>query len=93
MAIIAIAAQVMNADIGDNQPEIMSDCHTETPVSTDRFIARTQYRTEILRITIPSAMNAPRDYMIGKRLIESGKTADPAVVANPHSDLKDLMRA
>lgn len=39
------------------------------------------------------AMNDPRAYMVGKRLIEAGKTADPAVVADPDSDLKALLRA
>ena len=39
------------------------------------------------------AMNEPRAYMVGKRLIDSGKTADPAVVADAQADLKQLMRA
>ncbi|MFK7744797.1 MAG: NAD(P)/FAD-dependent oxidoreductase [Roseobacter sp.] len=39
------------------------------------------------------AMNDPRAYMIGKRLIEAGKTADPAVVADPQADLKPLLQA
>jgi 3-phenylpropionate/trans-cinnamate dioxygenase ferredoxin reductase subunit len=38
------------------------------------------------------AMNDPRAYMIGKRLIEAGKTADPAVVADPDADLKALLQ-
>ena len=39
------------------------------------------------------AANDPRAYMIGKRLIEAGKTADPAIVANPDADLKPLLQA
>ncbi|WP_417672597.1 NAD(P)/FAD-dependent oxidoreductase [Pseudodonghicola sp.] len=39
------------------------------------------------------AMNDPRAYMVGKRLIEAGKTADPALVGDPAFDLKGLMRA
>ncbi|MEE4187392.1 MAG: FAD-dependent oxidoreductase [Roseobacter sp.] len=39
------------------------------------------------------AMNDPRAYMIGKRLIEAGKTADPAVVADADADLKPLLQA
>ena len=39
------------------------------------------------------AMNDPRAYMVGKRLIEAGKTADKTVLADPSSDLKALMRA
>lgn len=38
------------------------------------------------------AMNAPRDYMIGKRLIESGKSPAPAAIADPETDMKALMR-
>ncbi|MEL6619521.1 MAG: FAD-dependent oxidoreductase, partial [Pseudomonadota bacterium] len=38
------------------------------------------------------AANDPRSYMIGKRLIEAGKTADPDVVADPEGDLKALLR-
>lgn len=38
------------------------------------------------------AANDPRAYMVGKRLIEAGKTADPDVVADPAADLKVLLR-
>jgi len=38
------------------------------------------------------AANDPRAYMIGKRLIEAGKNADPAVVADPEGDLKALLK-
>ena len=36
-------------------------------------------------------MNDPRAYMVGKRLIDAGKTADPAVVADAAADLKVLL--
>lgn len=39
------------------------------------------------------AMNDPRAYMVGKRLIDMGKSADPVVVADPNADLKPLLRA
>lgn len=39
------------------------------------------------------AMNAPRDYMIGKRLIEAGKSPDKAAIANPETDMKALLKA
>ncbi len=39
------------------------------------------------------AMNEPRAYMIGKRLIDAGKTVGPDVIADPKADLKALMRA
>lgn len=38
------------------------------------------------------AMNDPRAYMVAKRLIEAGKTADQAVVADPNIDLKGLLK-
>ncbi|WP_162653464.1 FAD-dependent oxidoreductase [Lentilitoribacter sp. Alg239-R112] len=37
------------------------------------------------------AMNAPREFMIGRRLIENGKSPDPVLIANPETDLKSLM--
>jgi 3-phenylpropionate/trans-cinnamate dioxygenase ferredoxin reductase subunit len=39
------------------------------------------------------AMNDPRAYMVGKRLIEAGKTADPQVVRNFGNDLKSLLKS
>ena len=38
------------------------------------------------------AMNDPRSYMIGKRLIEAGKSADPTLVADTGADLKQLLQ-
>lgn len=37
------------------------------------------------------AMNAPRDYMIGKRLIEAGKSPAREVIAAPETVLKSLL--
>ena len=39
------------------------------------------------------AMNDPRGYMVGKRLIEASKSPDPALIADPETDLKALLRA
>ena len=39
------------------------------------------------------AINAPRDYMVGKRLLEMGKTIDPATAADPDADLKPLLKS
>ncbi len=39
------------------------------------------------------AMNDPRAYMIGKRLIEAGKSPDPAVISDAATDLKALLKA
>ncbi|MDZ7711471.1 MAG: FAD-dependent oxidoreductase [Roseovarius sp.] len=43
------------------------------------------------RLLAVDAMNDPRAYMVGKRLIEAGRTADPALVADPATDLKALL--
>jgi 3-phenylpropionate/trans-cinnamate dioxygenase ferredoxin reductase subunit len=43
------------------------------------------------RLLAVDAMNDPRAYMVGKRLIEAGKTADPARIADPATDLKALL--
>ena len=39
------------------------------------------------------AMNAPRDYMIGKRLIEMGKSPSAEAIGDPATDMKALMKA
>ncbi|MFP7672184.1 NAD(P)/FAD-dependent oxidoreductase [Marivita sp. S0852] len=39
------------------------------------------------------AMNDPRAYMVGKRLIDAGKSPDPKVVGDPDTDLKALLKA
>ena len=38
------------------------------------------------------AMNDPRAYMVGKRLIEAGKSADPAAIQDPATELKTLLK-
>lgn len=38
------------------------------------------------------AMNDPRAYMVGKRLIEMGKSADPAAITDPQTNLKTLLK-
>lgn len=38
------------------------------------------------------AMNDPRAYMVGKRLIEAGKSPDPAAVADAATELKTLLK-
>ncbi|RYH10826.1 NAD(P)/FAD-dependent oxidoreductase [Tropicimonas sp. IMCC6043] len=45
------------------------------------------------RLLAVDAMNDPRAYMVGKRLIDAGRSADPAVLADPATDLKALLRA
>ena len=44
------------------------------------------------RLIAVDAMNAPRDYMVGKRLIEAGKSPAPELLTDPAGDLKALLR-
>ncbi|ALG89075.1 MULTISPECIES: NAD(P)/FAD-dependent oxidoreductase [Actibacterium] len=39
------------------------------------------------------AMNDPRAYMIGKRMLEQGKSPSPTAIADPETDLKELLKA
>ncbi|MEL6682934.1 MAG: FAD-dependent oxidoreductase [Pseudomonadota bacterium] len=39
------------------------------------------------------AMNDPRNYMIGKRLIEAGRSPDPAAITDPETDMKALLKS
>lgn len=48
------------------------------------------YRGDILLAV--DAANDPRAYMVGKRLIEAGKSADPVIVADPEANLKALLK-
>lgn len=43
------------------------------------------------RLIAVDALNDARAYMVGKRLIEAGKSPDPARVADPSTALKDLL--
>lgn len=43
------------------------------------------------RLLAVDAMNDPRGYMIGKRLIEAGRSPDPDMVADAGQDLKPLL--
>ncbi|AHM03803.1 Ferredoxin reductase [Roseibacterium elongatum DSM 19469] len=44
------------------------------------------------RLLAVDAMNDARGYMIGKRLIEAGKSPDPAIIADAAADLKPLLK-
>ncbi|MBT8411530.1 MAG: FAD-dependent oxidoreductase [Octadecabacter sp.] len=48
------------------------------------------YRNE--RLIAVDAMNDPRNYMIGKRLIEAGKSPAPEVIKDPATDMKALLK-
>ncbi|MDT8854576.1 FAD-dependent oxidoreductase [Paracoccaceae bacterium Fryx2] len=43
------------------------------------------------RLLAVDAMNDPRAYMVGKRLLETGRSPDPAAVADPATNLKALL--
>ena len=45
------------------------------------------------RLLAVDAMNDPRGYMVGKRMIEAGKSPDPKAIADPQTDLKTLLKA
>lgn len=44
------------------------------------------------RLLAVDAVNAPRDYMVGKRLLEMGRSVAPEVVADPDANLKALLK-
>lgn len=44
------------------------------------------------RLLAVDAMNDPRAYMVGKRLIEQGKSPDPAAVADLSTNMKALLK-
>ena len=44
------------------------------------------------RLLAVDAINDSRSYMIGKRLLENGKTAEPEILSDPSSNLKALLR-
>ena len=59
----------------------------------DSGAARSHWYYDGDRLLALDAMNDSRAYMVGKRLIESGKSPAPETVADPASDLKALLKA
>ena len=56
-----------------------------------RSVAFWYYRgAELLAV---DAMNDPQGFMIGKRLIETGKSPNPTLIADPATELKALLKA
>jgi 3-phenylpropionate/trans-cinnamate dioxygenase ferredoxin reductase subunit len=45
------------------------------------------------RLIAVDALNDSRAYMVGKRLIEGGRSPDPTTIADPATDLKALLKA
>jgi len=62
-------------------------------VVRDGGSARSHWYYEADTLLAVDAMNDARGYMVGKRLIEAGKSPDAAAVADPGTDLKSLLRA
>lgn len=61
------------------------------PTDTRSSVSFWYYRSDTLLAV--DAINDPRAYMVGKRLIESGKSPDPALLRDPDTDLKSLLKA
>lgn len=57
---------------------------------TDGAVSHWYYKGDTL-ISV-DAMNDPRNFMIGKRLIEAGKSPGKTVIANPDTDMKALLK-
>ena len=55
--------------------------------------ARSHWYYKDSNLIAVDAMNDPRNYMIGKRLIEAGKSPAPEVITEPATDMKALLRA
>ncbi|MBV2358958.1 FAD-dependent oxidoreductase [Thalassococcus sp. CAU 1522] len=65
--------------------------HDRVVIRDDGKGARSHWYFGGGRLLALDAMNDPRAYMVGKRLIEAGLSPEPATVANPDTDLKVLM--
>ena len=61
------------------------------PGDRDGAVSHWYYASDTLLAV--DAMNDPRAYMVGKRLIEMGKSPAPEAVADPAADLKALLKA
>ena len=61
-------------------------------VVRDGGAARSHWYFAAERLLAVDAMNDPRAFMVAKRLIAAGKSPDPALVADPATELKTLMR-
>ncbi|MDA8746591.1 FAD-dependent oxidoreductase [Litoreibacter sp.] len=59
--------------------------------SVDGAVSHWYYRGDHLLAV--DAMNDPRNYMIGKRLIEAEKHPAPSVIADPDTNMKALLKA
>lgn len=58
---------------------------------TDDALSHWYYKGD--QLIAVDAMNDPRNYMIGKRLIEAGKSPAPNQITDPTTDMKALLKA
>jgi len=65
----------------------------DTVVVRDGGAARSHWYYAGDTLLAVDAMNDPRGYMVGKRLIEAGKSPAPEIVADAGQDLKPLLKA
>ncbi len=67
--------------------------YTDVVVRTGEDESRSHWYYNGTKLIAVDAMNDPRNYMVGKRLIEAGKSPEPAVIVDPDTDMKALLRA
>ena len=60
------------------------------PGKREGAVSHWYYQDDVLLAV--DAMNDPQAYMVGKRLIESGKSPDSDTIANPDTNLKSLLK-
>ena len=102
----AVAANILGAETPyDPKPWFWSDQYdlklqiAGLGTGYDRIVTRNGDNTHSYwyyagdQLLAVDAINAPRDYMVGKRLLETGKNPNPALIADPETDLKALLRS
>jgi len=96
----AVAANILGAGTPyDPQPWFWSDQYdlklqiAGLNLGHDRVVTRPGSHWYFAgdRLLAVDALGDPRAYMIGKRLIEAGRSPDPALLADPATDLKALL--
>lgn len=96
----AVAANILGAGTPyDPKPWFWSDQYdmklqiAGLNLGHDRIVARPGSHWYFAgdRLLAVDALNDPRAYMIGKRLIEAGRSPDSALLADPATELKSLL--
>lgn len=68
----------------------LGDGHDQVVVRQGDGVSHWYFRAG--QLIAVDALDDPRAYMVGKRLIDAGRNADPKQLADPEVDLKALMR-